>query len=418
MSTIDIKGLYSDYVQTLETYIMFRIKQNMLRLKPELEAKNRAPINLSIGAPVAAPPEFVINAMKKALEIEGIHSYSTPKGEPFYLEAVAKRMKDRFNVELDPKTEIFSLIGSKEGLANIFRAFINPTMEECEQDIVLIPDPGYASYQTQLKVIGGKGYPVALTKENNFMPKMEDVIENLKKDGFNPDKVKALVINYPNNPLGASATREYLKEIVEFCRKNNIILISDLAYADVYFEGTEKPASILEFDGAKDIAIEFHSLSKPYSMTGWRVGFAVGNKDIVGILGKIKSSVDTGIFKAIQKASAEILNSEEGDNYIVEANKSYKKKQDIFVEGLEELGWPMDEISIPDATFYLWIPVPKRYKTSEEFATAMLEKSGIVIVPGSGFGQFGEGFVRISLVSSDESLRQVISRMKEDGFSY
>lgn len=418
MSTIDIKGLYSDYVQTLETYIMFRIKQNMLRLKPELEAKNRAPINLSIGAPVAAPPEFVINAMKKALEIEGIHSYSTPKGEPFYLEAVAKRMKDRFNVELDPKTEIFSLIGSKEGLANIFRAFINPTMEECEQDIVLIPDPGYASYQTQLKVIGGKGYPVALTKENNFMPKMEDVIENLKKDGLNPDKVKALVINYPNNPLGASATREYLKEIVEFCRKNNIILISDLAYADVYFEGTEKPASILEFDGAKDIAIEFHSLSKPYSMTGWRVGFAVGNKDIVGILGKIKSSVDTGIFKAIQKASAEILNSEEGDNYIVEANKSYKKKQDIFVEGLEELGWPMDEISIPDATFYLWIPVPKRYKTSEEFATAMLEKSGIVIVPGSGFGQFGEGFVRISLVSSDESLRQVISRMKEDGFSY
>lgn len=217
-ASIDIKSLYSDYVKTLETYIMFRIKQEMTRLTPELKAKNRAPINLSIGAPVQSPPEFVINALKNALDEDGIHSYSVPKGEAYFLEAVAARMKKRFGVELDPKTEIFSLIGSKEGLANIFRTLINPTLNEKEQDIILIPDPGYASYQEQIKVAGGKAYPIPLTYENNFMPSLEPIVDQLESEGYSSDKIKAVVINYPNNPLGATATREYLKETVDFAR--------------------------------------------------------------------------------------------------------------------------------------------------------------------------------------------------------
>ncbi|EKE03101.1 MAG: hypothetical protein ACD_20C00259G0001 [uncultured bacterium] len=415
---INIKSLYSDYVKTLETYIMFRIKQEMIRLTPELKAKNRAPINLSIGAPAEPPPEFVINALKKALDEPGAHSYSIPKGETFFLEAVAARMKKRFNVELDPKTEIFSLIGSKEGLANIFRTLVNPTLNEQEQDIIMIPDPGYASYQEQIKVIGGKAYPIPLTYENQFMPSLEGVLESLQKDGFSPEKVKAVVINYPNNPLGATATREYLKEVVDFCRARNILLISDLAYSDMYFADQEPPASALEIPGAKDITIEFHSLSKLYGMTGWRIGWACGHKDAVGILGKLKSTVDTGIFKAIQKASAEILVSEEGDKYIQEANKSYQRKQGILLKGFKELGWEIEKLIIPKATFYLWLPIPKRFNSSDEFMQNLLETSGVVIVPGTGFGKYGEGFFRISMVSSDESLQDAINRMKTDGFTY
>lgn len=415
---VNIKNLYSDYVKTLETYIMFRIKQDMIRLTPELKAKNRAPINLSIGAPVQPPPEFVINAIKKAFDEPGIHSYSVPKGENFFLEAVASRMKTRFSVELDPKTEIFSLIGSKEGLANIFRTLINPTLNEKEQDIILIPDPGYASYQEQIKVIGGKAYPIPLKYENNFMPSIPEVINNLKKEGFNPAKIKAIVINYPNNPLGATATREYLKEIVDLARAKNILVISDAAYADMYFDNQEPPASILEIEGAMDIAIEFHSLSKPYSMTGWRIGWACGNKDAVSILGKIKSTIDTGIFKAVQKAAAEILTSEEGDKYIKKCNKMYQRKQEIMVKGVKELGWEVEKLIIPKATFYLWLPIPVRYSDSSRFMQDLMGISGIVVVPGTGFGKYGEGFFRMSLVSSDESLQEVIDRMKTDRFLF
>ena len=417
-TAIDIKKLYSDYVKTLETYIMFRIKQEKIRLTPELTAKGRTPIDLSMGAPVQNPPEFVINALKNALDESGIHLYSTPKGEPFYLEAVASRMKKRFNVELDPKTEIFSLVGSKEGLAHIFRAIVNPVLDEKQRDIILIPDPGYASYQEQIKVIGGKSYPMPLTQENNFMPSMESVFDNLKKDGFSPEKVKAIVLNYPSNPLGATATREYLQSVVDFAREKNILIISDLAYADMYFGDQEAPASILEFEGAKDIAIEFHSLSKPYSMTGWRIGWACGNKDAVGILGKIKSTVDTGIFKAIQKAGAAILTSEEGDKYICECNKMYESKQSLLIKGFKELGLTVENLIIPRATFYLWLPIPEKYTSCNEFAQILLEKSGIVIVPGSGFGKYGEGFFRLSYVASEQDLEKVITRMKEDGFYY
>ena len=415
---IDIKSLYSDYVKTLETYIMFRIKQRTAELTPELEAKNRKPINLSIGAPVQQAPQYVIDALINCAAEPGMNTYSTPKGEPFFLEAVAQRMKNRFGVEVDPKTETCSLVGSKEGLAHIFRCLVNPTLDEKQQDIILIPDPGYASYKEQIKVVGGKAYPMPLTYENNFMPCPEEIMQRLSEDGFNPAKVKAFVVNYPNNPLGATATRDYLKKVVDFCKSKNILLISDAAYCDMYFDSQEPPASILEFEGASDIAIEFHSLSKPYSMTGYRIGWACGNKDAVGILGKMKSTVDTGIFKGIQKAAAAILTSQEGDDYIKKANLEYQKKQEILVNGFRELGWDIDNLIIPKATFYLWLPIPERYESSEQFCDDLLEKSGIVVVPGTGFGQYGEGFFRVSIVPTEDSLHRVIERMKEDGFYF
>lgn len=413
-----MKEHFNEYVKSIETYIMFRIKQEAARLAPELEAKGRAPIALAMGAPVAPPPQFVYDKLAEALKIPQIHTYSSPKGENFYLEAIAKRMKNRFNVELDPQTEIFSLIGSKEGIANFIRALINPTNIEQDKDIILVPDPGYASYSQMIKTNGGISYPISLNKENNYMPDMNKIWENLIKDGLNPSKVKAMMINYPSNPLGATCTKDYLKHVVDFCKEKQIWLMSDAAYCDIYFEEQAKPHSIFEIEGAKDVAVEFYSFSKPYSMTGFRLGWICGNKEAVGTFGRLKSTIDTGLFKALQKCAAAVLNSKEGDEYIEQANKSFKKKQQIVINGFRELGWKIEENDIPKATFYIWLPIPPRYKTSKEFTDDLLKTSGIVVVPGNGFGANGEGWFRLSAVATDEQLYEVIDRMKKDGFYF
>ena len=407
---------FNSRVQELETYIMFRIKETVARITPELKAKNRAPISLAMGAPTQNPPKFVIDALKTALDTDGIHTYSNPRGEKFYLDAIAQRMKSRFGIDIDPTCEIFSLIGSKEGLANFIRGLINPSDVREEKDIIMIPDPGYASYKEIIKVSGGLPYPVSLTQENNYMPDMEEVLVNLVNSGLNPKKIKALVINYPNNPLGATATREYLESVVAFCKKHNILLMSDAAYSDMYFKEELKPISIFQIDGAKDIAVEFFSFSKPYAMTGWRLGWVCGNKEAISWFGKLKSTIDNGLFKPLQKAAAEVLNSKEGDEYIKEANASFKKRQDILVKGLKELGW--ENFNVPDTTFYLWLPVPPKYKSDVEFTDDLLHKSGIVAVPGEAFGDSGKGFFRVSIVCSEEQLYEVIRRMKEDGFCF
>ncbi len=413
-----MKELFNNYVQSLETYIMFQIKQETQRLAPELTAKGRKPISLSMGAPVERPPQLVNDKLVEAMQTEDMHTYTTPKGESYFLEAVAQRMKNKFDVDMDTKTEICSLIGSKEGIANMIRALINPVKEMKDRDIILIPDPGYASYKEMVKVSGGMSYPVPLMPENNYMPDLDEVAANMEKDGFSMKKVKALLINYPNNPLGAICTKEYLQKAVEFCKKYKILLISDAAYVDLTFEGAPEAHSIFEIEGAKDIAVEFFSFSKPYSMTGWRIGWVCGNKDAVGILAKLKSTIDTGIYKPIQKAAAFILNSKEGDEYIVEANKRFERKQKIVVDGFKELGWPMDKINPPKATFYLWLPIPHKYKTSKEFTDDVLKTSGIVLVPGNGFGENGEGWFRMSIVASEDQMKEVIRRLKEDGFRF
>lgn len=407
---------FNSYVQSLETYVMFAIGARTRELAPQLTAKGRKPISLSMGAPVDMVPQFVVDELKKALDDPAIHTYSTPKGEPYFIEAVQQRMKTRFGVELNTKDEIFSLIGSKEGIANIIRELINPVEDEKKRDIIMIPDPGYASYKEMVKVSGGLAYGVPLTKENNYQPDLECTLTDLTAKGLDPKKVKALVINYPNNPLGATCSREYLQSAVDFCKKHQILLISDNAYSEIYFDDKDRPSSILEFKGAMDVAVEFHSFSKPYAMTGWRLGWVCGNAEAVSIFGKLKSTIDTGIFKALQKAGAELLLSKEGDEYIKSANICFEKKLTEFVKGLKELGW--SDVEVPKTTFYLWIKTPGRFKTDKEFCDTLLEKSGIVIVPGDAFGDCGKGYVRLSIVASEKELKEVIERMKADGHTY
>ena len=413
-----MKNLFNEDVMAIDTYIMVKLKEKTAQLADALEKKNRRPISLSMGAPTSNPPTVLIDKLKEFLTEDNIHTYSVTRGEPYFRQAVAQRMKNRFGVELDVNSEICSLLGSKDGLANLIRFIITPHHEDKQKDIILIPDPGYASYGQMIQCSGGKAYPVPLTKENNYQPDMESVLAKLLEDGYDRSKIKALIINYPNNPLGVSASREYVKSIIDFCKKYDILLISDAAYCDIYFDEKEKPFSVLEFAGAKDIAVEFFSLSKPYAITGWRLGWLCGNSEVVGRFAKGKSTIDNGIFKALQKACAYILNSPEGEDYICQGNLDYKRKQAIMVKGFKELGWPIDENSLPHTTFYLWLPVPRKYNSSFKFCEDLLEKSGIVIVPGDAFGEYGQGYFRVSIVCSDEQLQEVIARMKADGFKY
>lgn len=413
-----MKNLFNKYIQTLETYIMFQIKAEATRLTPMLIEKNRSPIFLSMGAPTQAPPQLAIKELQRALETDKMHSYSTPRGEKSFLDAVALRMKNRFGVDLDSASEIFSLIGSKEGIANFIRALCNPTDVAKEKDIILIPDPGYASYKEMIKVSGGLAYPIPLTLENKYKPDLEDVLIELEKDGFDKKKVKAVIVNYPNNPLGVCVDLKYYEKVVAFCKKYDIILMSDLAYSDMYFDEAYKPHSVLEVEGAKDVTIEFHSLSKTFAMTGWRIGWACGNPDAISFLGKLKGSIDTGIFKAVQKACTKVLNSKEGEEYIEYWNKQYALKQQMMLDGFRDLGWDMDRVCYAPATFYLWLPIPPRFESSAEFCRQVLETSGIVFVPGDAYGKYGEGFFRISFVDTNDNLKEVILRLREDGFTY
>ncbi len=408
------ENLFNDDVMSLDTYIMFKLKEQTAKLKPELIAQNRAPISLSMGAPTANPPAALINRLKQILDEDGIHTYSSPKGEDYFRKAIALRMKNRFGVDLDPDKEIYSLVGSKEGIANLIRFLI--TQKKSQKDIIMVPDPCYASYLQFIQCAGGLAYHIPLTAENNYMPDLEAVFDKFVEDGYDERNLKALIINYPNNPLGVSASKEYVLSAIDFCKKHKILLISDLAYSDLYFSEDEKPFSVFELDGAKDIAVEFHSFSKPYAVTGWRLGWVCGNEFVVQRLGKGKSTIDNGIFKALQKACAEILNSKAGDDYIKEGNLGYKRKQNIMVKGFTELGWDMSKV--PHTTFYLWLPIPRKYKSSYEFCEDLLKTSGIVVVPGNAFGACGEGFFRLSYVCSDEQLQEVIARMKTDGFRY
>ncbi len=411
-----MRELFNTNVNSIETYIMFKINERASELREELIKKGREPISLAMGAPTCRPPQFVIDELKKLLDIDSMHTYSSPRGEKAFLEAVSNRMKKRFNVDVNPKNEICSLIGSKEGIANIIRALINSTTDTKEKDIILTPNPSYASYKEMVKVSGGLSYSVPLLPENNFMPDLDEVWDNLIKDGYKPEKVKALLVNYPSNPLGATATLEYYKKAVEFCKKHHILLIGDSAYCDLYYDEKDKPHSILEVEGAKDIAVEFFSFSKPYAMTGWRLGWVCGNAEAIGLFCKQKTTIDTGIFKGIQIAGANLINSEEADKYNMWLNNEFKRKRDLFANGLKNLGFEIP--IVPNATFYLWVKIPKTYDSSEKFCADLLEKSGIMVVPGEGFGDNGKGYFRVSYVCSDEKLQEALDRMKEDGFKY
>jgi LL-diaminopimelate aminotransferase len=311
--------------------------------------------------------------------------------------AAGQWFEKRFGVKLDPKTEVLALIGSKEGIAHIPLAFVNPG------DYVLVPSPGYPVYRVSTLFAGGTPYFLPLRKENGFLPNLSQIPEEVAK------KAKLLFINYPNNPTSAIAERPFFEEAVAFARRYQIIVCHDAAYSEVAFDGY-RPLSFFEIEGAKEIGIEFHSLSKTFNMTGWRIGFAVGCPEIISVLGRVKTNIDSGIFQAIQEAGTEALNH--FDTPLPEIIKIYEKRRDVMVKGLREIGL---EVEWPKATFYLWIQVPRGY-TSTQFATLLLEQGGIVATPGNGFGEAGQGYIRMALTVEETRLREAIERLKQIKF--
>jgi len=356
-------------------------------------------IDLSIGDPDMPTPKRILRKFHRAVNDPKTHNYPPYEGTKEFREAVAKWYKKRFNVELDPNSEVLSLIGSKEGIAHVFLAFIDPG------DYALIPDPGYPVYNVATILAGGTPYPVPLLKSNGFIPNLKAIDKEIVK------KSKLLFVNYPGNPTAAVAGKEFYAEAVDFCRKNNILLCSDLAYSEVAFDGY-RPMSVLEIPGAKDVTIEFHSLSKTYNMTGWRIGMAVGSSYAISALSIIKTNVDSGVFKAIQRAGIEALSGPQKE--IDKMNKIYAERRNILVDGLNSLGWKLDR---PKASFYIWAPVPGGC-TSASFVKHLLEKAGVLVVPGSGYGKNGEGYFRLSITTDKANIREALSRMRKEGVSF
>ncbi len=351
-------------------------------------------IDLSIGDPDQPTPKYIVDAMKKALDDPSTHNYPPYEGIKAFRKAVADWYKKRFNVDLDTDSEVMSLIGSKEGIAHILFALLDPG------DISLVPDPSYPVYKMGTLLAGGVPYFMPLTKENGFLPDLKSIpVEVIKK-------AKLMFINYPNNPTSAIATDAFLEETVAFCKKNDIVLCSDLAYSEVTF-GDYVAKSILEIPGAKDITIEFHSLSKTFNMTGWRIGMAVGNADVMKALAVVKTNIDSGAFKAIQFAAIEALKG--SLDFTKKMNTVYEKRMRVLVDGLNSLGWKLD---YSKATFYIWAAVPGGY-TSASFCAELLEKCGVLIVPGSGYGGTGEGYVRFCITADEKRIAEAIKRMKD-----
>ena len=382
----------ADRIKDLPPYLFAAIDE----LKAEQIAKGVDIIDLSIGDPDMPTPANIIAKMKETIEDQKNHQYPSYEGMIEFRSAVSKWYKKRFNIDLDPGKEVLSLIGSKEGIAHLPLAFVNTG------DIVLVPDPAYPVYSIGAKFAGGTPYYMPLLKESKFIPDLINIPEDIAK------RAKLLFLNYPNNPTAAVANKDFFKKLVEFAKEYNIIVCHDAPYTEVYYNG-EKPISFLEVEEAKEVGIEFHSLSKTYNMTGWRIGFAVGNMNILEGLGKIKTNVDSGLFQAIQEAGVEAL---EGDQASVEEmRRIYKARRDMLVKGLTEVCLKPEA---PKATFYLWVPVPDGH-TSATFCSYLLEKAGIVSTPGSGFGKAGEGYIRMALTVSKERIIEGIERLKKVG---
>jgi LL-diaminopimelate aminotransferase len=366
----------------------------------ELAAKGVDIINMAVGDPDRPTPDRILRAMHEAIDDPSTHNYPPYQGTQAFREAAAAWMERRFGVTgLNPNTEIVSAIGSKEAIHNTFLAFVDPG------DTTLIPDPGYPVYRTSTIFAGGEPYTVPLSPENGFLPDLDAIPEQVAT------KAKLLWVNYPNNPTGAVANLEDFEKMVAFCRKYDIMLCHDNAYSEMAYDAY-KPPSVLQVPGAMDVAIEFHSLSKSYNMTGWRIGFVAGNATGIKGLGQVKSNVDSGAFKAIQQAALAAFNTSAED--LQGLMSVYQKRRDIIVEGLQSLGW---KIQPPKATLYVWVPVPEGY-TSTEFVTLLLDKCGIMVPPGNGYGAGGEGFFRIALTVPDQRMREGIQRMKDAGIRY
>jgi len=367
--------------------------------KAEAIARGIDVIDLGAGTPDFPTPAHIVQALHEAADDPMTHRYPPYEGTMAFKEAVARYYAHRFGVSLDPRSEVMALIGSKEGIVNLFYAFVDPG------DVALIPDPGYPAYATATRLAGGEPVSLPLRADHGWLPDFAAIPPDVAA------RTKLLYLNYPNNPTGAVATRACFEEAVAWARRNEVLLAHDLAYAEIAFDGHVAP-SILEVPGAKEVAIEFNSLSKSHNMTGWRVGMAVGHAEAIRALGIVKSNTDTGVWEAVQRAAIAALDGPQ--DHLPGLRAAYQERRDVLVEGLRSLGW---DVTPSGGAFYLWAPVPPGM-TSQEFAARMLDEAGIVVPPGVGYGARGEGWFRMALMLPPERLREAIARMGSAGLTY
>lgn len=378
----------SKRVKELPPYLFARIE----KLKEEVLGRGVDLIDLSIGDPDMSTPSHIVEAMKRAVEKPANHRYPSSAGMPAYREAVSRWYERRFNVPLDPRGEVVSLIGSKEGIGHMPLAFVDPG------DIVLVPSPGYPVYGIGTLFAGGESHFMPLREENSFLPDFGAIPDDVLK------RARIMWLNYPNNPTAAVAGTGFFKEAVAIAHKHGIIICHDAAYSEMYFDG-RRPVSFLETEGAKEVGVEFHSLSKTYNMTGWRIGYAVGNRDIIGGLANVKSNLDSGVFQAVQEAAVVALDT--GDSVLNGIRSVYQERRDALYEGLKGAGLNLEK---PGATFYLWARVPEGFDSSG-FSEHLLEKAGVLATPGNGFGLNGEGYIRFALTVSVDRIEEAVDRI-------
>ena len=380
-------------IKTLPPYLFAAID----KMKQAAIAKGVDIINLGIGDPDLPTPTPIIESLANAAKDARHHQYPSYEGMLSFRKAVADWYQRRFNVTLDPAHEVLTLIGSKEGIGHIHLAFVDPG------DVVLVPSPGYPVYPVGTSFCGGVSHIMPLTKANGFLPDLDAIPKEVAK------KAKLMWLNSPNNPTSVIMTKDYFKRAIAFAQEHQIIICHDAAYSEIYYDG-KRPASFMEVEGAKDVGVEFHSLSKTYNMTGWRLGFVVGNKDVVAALGRVKSQMDSGVFEAVQAAGVTALGLD--DSVTDGIRKIYQERRDTIIPGLKKLGL---EVDAPPAAFYIWVTVPKGY-TSASFTAHLLEKAGIVTTPGNGFGAPGEGYIRMTVCTSKERLAEAVERIRKAGF--
>jgi LL-diaminopimelate aminotransferase len=382
--------------------VQFEVAQRLKRLPPylfaEIDKKKKAAIaegrdviNLGVGDPDTPTPDFIIEALATAARDPATHTYALDNGDPGFRKAIAAFMKKRFGVEVDYQTEIYPTIGSKEAIGHLPLAFIDPG------DVALIPEPGYPPYRSGTIFAGGDAYALPLTEERGFLPDLDSIPEDVLR------KAKILFLNYPNSPTGVLGTKEFLEKAVAFCRKHGIVLAQDAAYAEMVYEG--RAFSIMEIEGARQVAIEFHSLSKTFNMTGWRVGWAAGAPALISALARVKTNLDSGIFTAIQHAGTAAL--ARYDEVHEQMTALYRGRRDVFCDRMQKLGW---KLRVPESTFYVWFRAPEGY-TSEKTVARLLDEADVVVTPGNGFGAAGEGYVRAALTVDETRIAEAVDRI-------
>lgn len=381
---------------------MFEFSKNLTKLPPylfaqiddkksELTKKGVKFLDLSVGDPDLKAPESVVKILSKSAKIKNNQKYASNKGKVELRKSIEKWMKKRFRVSLCQSSEILPVLGTKEAIAHLPVGLIN------KGDYVIIPSPGYPGYRASALLSGARVYQVPLLAKNSFLPDLKQIPDSVKK------RAKIIYLNYPNNPTTVEASLKFMEEVVRFCRKNKILLVWDNAYSEIYF--TKKPLSILQVKGAKDVTLELHSLSKTYSMTGFRIGWVCGNPKVVEILAKVKSNVDSGIFPAVQDAAVEALNSQA--SYVAEIRKIFGQRRKKLLENLRQAGF---RELYAQSTFYVWARIPASFKSSFDFSKYLIEKEGIVATPGIGFGKYGEGFIRFALTVDEKKLKNIFKK--------